>query len=97
LLLFCRLASQCGRFDKINQPKYNLTPRLQRGDEAVHFYPSKLQKGPHAIHLMLVQNKLGLAIRLVRVLQVLKEFEDLRAQQAQERDYRLVPWVNGVK
>jgi hypothetical protein len=46
---------------------------------------------------MLVQNKLGLAIRLVRVLQILKEFEDLRAQQAQERDYRLVPWVNGVK
>jgi hypothetical protein len=33
---------------------------------------------------MLVQNKLGLAIRLVRVLN-LKEFEGLRAQQAQEK------------
>jgi hypothetical protein len=69
MLLFCRLASQSGRFVKVNQPKHDLTPRLQRGDEAVHFYPNKLQKGPHAIHLMLVQNKLGLVGRLVRVLQ----------------------------
>jgi hypothetical protein len=34
---------------------------------------------------MLVQNKLGLVDRLVRVLQILKEFEGLRAQQAQEK------------
>jgi hypothetical protein len=58
---------------------------------------TNFKKRPHAIHLMLVQGKLGLAIRLVRVLQILKEFEDLRAQQAQEKDHRLVPWVNGVK
>jgi hypothetical protein len=32
LLLFCRLASQSGRFDTFNQQKCNLIPRLQRGD-----------------------------------------------------------------
>jgi hypothetical protein len=43
LLVFCRLASQSGRFDKFNRQKCNLTPRLQQEDRAAPFYPSKVQ------------------------------------------------------
>jgi hypothetical protein len=56
LLLFCRLASQSGRFDTFNQQKCNLIPRLQRGDKAATFYPSKSENKANVVYLKLVQS-----------------------------------------
>jgi hypothetical protein len=53
-LVFCRLASQSGRFDTFNQQKCNLIPRLQRGDKAATFYPSKSQNKANVVLLKLV-------------------------------------------
>jgi hypothetical protein len=60
LLVFCRLASQSGRFDKFNRQKCNLTPRLQQEDRAAPFYPSKIQNRLHAVLL-------GLVLKIPRV------------------------------
>jgi hypothetical protein len=54
ILLFCRLASQSGRFDTFNQQKCNLIPRLQRGDKAATFYPSKSQNKANVVLLKLI-------------------------------------------
>jgi hypothetical protein len=60
LLLFCRLASQSGRFDTFSQQKCNLIPRLQRGDKAAIFYPSKSQNKANVALL-------GLVLKIPRV------------------------------
>jgi hypothetical protein len=60
LLLFCRLACQSGRFDTFNQQKYNLIPRLQRGDKAATFYPNKSKNKANVALL-------GLVLKIPRV------------------------------
>ena len=60
ILLFCRLASQSGRFDTFNQQKCNLIPRLQRGDKAATFYPNKSKNKANVALL-------GLVLKIPRV------------------------------
>jgi hypothetical protein len=94
--VFCRLASQSGRFDKINRQKCNLTPRLQREDKAATFYPSKVKIKANVVLLRLVLKQLGLVDRLVGFAN-LKSLKDFKGITSSSKVSRLVPWVNGVK